>query len=1083
MKSCALFSEPPASSVVRVLHPLDLLPNVSSSSGPFKFVTAPRVSRPEYSRWERLQTDSSDQLTTEQDVDVMLSDDEPLRPGLSFAFFTPDLDFIPQILLQDNPTKYSDVAKYRFIPHVEALRGELWSVKSLGVVAATEWYKTLASKGKDLQAEANQFEMWDNGGGLQRAKAHLRHHLSGSSVQHPQRSEKVSHLPDRPSLALPLSVSGGTTLRPLGLNTSTLPVMSLPDYGPAPGIDLPSRPPDVRSDATSMGSTHSRPARSRPSNSERHQIRLEKKTQIQKRCRSLHTPIYPDMLQRLNTYKTALELDLPLNETAWQQLQPRLEAEASRLRLEDEARNSARTAPIPGQFRPPQRSDDYVLAHAEMPIKETLCEIAEDYIRQVYSFGSAVVYHTAPQFAADVLLRTREQFLQLQARVRALRHAGLVLHDSFFPIEIESLKLEHMRHVFVQTVQPRTEGLRKDLFMCNDCPPSVTRYFAFEAVVQHYSTSHTSAFQRGQAQVYWKADWPEHPIFKLQPQRVETPEPSLTHTPTLPHQPLVELSQSSYQTAHSLMQDWRTPDAASLVSNTTDASSTGAGLPNRNFYHVQREALSREVSQAWKLVGECQDLPVNLQVFLALSTAVTAFNQTNRNHATLQLFRDCLSHTDALAELRTISRLQCSQCAKVLRRYIAPTFLELINHFQNEHLGHNVHTDKFKWYVDMVELPNRHVIKSLLDNVNLPPSLSDLLMSAHINAVAQPEAMRQYAQPSSTTVALYDGTEARSSGSLTTRVTYIPLHDSGQFPLQDYGGGHISQYDSNVHTDRGPIPRTDSVHRTDTTVWSDTARSATSTVRFSSVPKSRDDGAVDDFLSRIESHVDVEMASSLAPNPVSSRTSRPISSASSIRDQSRDGSGYDSPHSLPSRINIVPAVPAWTTQTDPGHDMMDGPTDKTRQDRIGDPFPSASPTERDYRRTFYPPPRDMIELDEHGNPISSYDTTHYYNPSERYSPYRRQQPPPHPPYHPHHDTDTRYTYRPVRYIPPQSEFSEIHTDEWGRTYIERPAKRQYIELDTSSIDPRPETINSSRPAVTVRPRGSDPATRSSREPG
>lgn len=1003
----------------------------------------------------------------------MLSDDEPLRPGLPFAFFTPDLHFVPQNLLQDNSIRYGEVTKYRFIPHVENLRHELRSAKSSGLATATTWYKALTDKGKDLQADAERFEIWDNQGGRRRVKAQIEDDQSHTVHQHSQHAETASCLPDRPSVAPPPNTYDGAALYPSTLDPSVLPVMSLPDYVSAPGTILPPRPPDVRSDTTSIGSTLSRTARSRPTNNERHQIRTEKKTQIQERCQSLQTPILPDMLERLTAYKTALALAMPLNETAWRQLQPRLQAEAAKLRLEDDARSAIRTAPIPGEFRPPHRSDEYVLAHADTPIKETLCEMAEAYIRQAYSFGSAIIYHTAPQFAADVLLYTREQFLHLQDRIRALRHAGAILQESFFPIEIESLKLEHMRHIFVQTVRPRTEGLRKELFMCNDCPTSVMRYFAFEAVVQHYSTIHTNAFQRGQAQVYWKADWPTHPIFKTRPQRVDTPEPSLTHTPTLSHQPLVEPPQSSFRTAPLTSQHWKTPDTLSLVSNTTDASSVGAGLPNRNLYHVQREALSREVLQAWNLVRQYPDLPVSLQVSVALSVAVSTFNQTHSNSATLQLFKDSLNHTDELVAFCAISRLQCKQCSTKLKKHISPTLLELIDHFQIEHLSLRMNTDKFTWYVDMVELPNAHVIRSLLDNLNLPPLLSDHLVSVHIEAVAH---------SSSNLPAAYDRGEGRSSRDLSAKVTYIPLSDSEHIPLQDYRSVYISQYEPDIHGDRGIRSRETPVQIADAATWSDPARSRASTVRFASVPKTRDDSTVDDFLSTIESHVDVEMASSPAPNASSTRTSRPISRAGSARDQSRSESGYDPTHSLPFQNDSNPPMPPRTIQSEPRDALIDGFNNRGRPHQT-DPAPPlpTSHAQRDYRTGIRSSPRQVIEFDEYGNPVSTDRTTYYHDTQAQYIPYHYQQRQPQLSYHPQYDSDTRFTHRQVRYIRPDTQFSEIQTDEWGRTYIERPAKRQYIELDTSSINPRPEMVYG-RPALSARPRGNE-ATRSSREPG
>jgi hypothetical protein len=97
------------------------------------------------------------------------------------------------------------------------------------------------------------------------------------------------------------------------------------------------------------------------------------------------------------------------------------------------------------------------------------------------------------------------------------------------------LVLENMKWVFDTKIKPLTDS--KELFLCNGCEYN-PRFYSFESVLQHYAAKHTNTLSNGAIVVNWRAEWPEHPPFKPEPDiamsTFHSVAPSLAMSPSGP---------------------------------------------------------------------------------------------------------------------------------------------------------------------------------------------------------------------------------------------------------------------------------------------------------------------------------------------------------------------------------------------------------------------------------------------------------------------------------------------------------------------------------------------------------------------
>lgn len=113
-----------------------------------------------------------------QEIDVLLSPSIPslLMPALPFIFLTNELHVIPATVLQDgHPPSGTQITKYYFKKHIEAIKDEFESVKTMGSATIDEWLKGLEDRGTERRNDAARWERWEASGGIIRMNTPQQH--------------------------------------------------------------------------------------------------------------------------------------------------------------------------------------------------------------------------------------------------------------------------------------------------------------------------------------------------------------------------------------------------------------------------------------------------------------------------------------------------------------------------------------------------------------------------------------------------------------------------------------------------------------------------------------------------------------------------------------------------------------------------------------------------------------------------------------------------------------------------------------------------------------------------------------------
>lgn len=661
-----------------------------------------------------------------------MSDDSHLRPGLPFMFLTQSMNYVPRDVVTNSSVPIDvDLSKWYYREDLERLKSEFYQVQEAGPASTEIWFNGLVKRGDALMAEISDFERFETSGDLAKCRADW---LTPKSTAMDRANPAAGVLPAVPLFPQQPSVVSLPPIAPIGLAP-----------GLALGLPTSHSQPAAPSDTMSWGSQRSTGTqKGAKSSRDRARNRALKKAEIVARCSKLRPPISLDMLERLEAFDAALQVPFALTESSWELLETRLKEGSRKLMMEDAVKARIRTAPVPGQFRPPEQSDEMILTMSDTPKRDRLCQIAEEFIKQKHGFGAWITYPNSPQFAAEVLLHVRAQYMIEQERLSTLQS-----QQGFLPLpppggDDSLLQLDDARWVYNQTIKPRTEQIRKDLFLCPICPTNEeVKYFAFESVIQHYASKHTTAFTRGNQKVSWKAGWPENPPFHPNPQDVHTPTPTVTHTPTLSHVPPIAASPGSFMPSTVPSQGWRSPDTMSLISSgsTNNRSSISGRWPSlgasagKSMYEVQRDHFADSLLNVWHKIPRSVPMPFSLRLFLAISVAVQEFRTRYSNVPSLDLFSDCITLQSRLGIFQEGSDLRCGSCSRG-QAFVAWDLRDLVNHFRTVHSSVAT-SSQGAWTHDMVELPNKSLIQQLQSDPHVPSLLDDALQDAFQTATVK----------------------------------------------------------------------------------------------------------------------------------------------------------------------------------------------------------------------------------------------------------------------------------------------------------------------------------------------------------
>ena len=252
------------------------------------------------------------------------------------------------------------------------------------------------------------------------------------------------------------------------------------------------------------------------------EAKAARRADIEKRCLDLDPPIPPSVLIHMESFQAALQISTPLTERAWEILKPRLlvqreEAEAREAVISEHARTIQQTiGDHESHLKDSNDASDREWELAQAPMREILAADADAIIAERWAAGAIVTKDNAPVFAADVLLSSRATFCG------GISSGGPRYDQS----EMQQLQLSHrkltletMKWLYDQKIKPLTEHFQRELFLCNGCEAN-SKFYGFEAVIQHYAAKHTSSLSLGNIVVNWRAEWPDEPPFHPSPRLV-----------------------------------------------------------------------------------------------------------------------------------------------------------------------------------------------------------------------------------------------------------------------------------------------------------------------------------------------------------------------------------------------------------------------------------------------------------------------------------------------------------------------------------------------------------------------------------
>ena len=245
-------------------------------------------------------------------------------------------------------------------------------------------------------------------------------------------------------------------------------------------------------------------------------------------------------------FQAAILIAVPLDDKAWDVLRPKLQEQ--RENAENEEKRRLERVAASTRQKEERKAQDLVLKEVkektekewdevQSKVKEALGKIADELVG---GWSGPINKETAPKFAADVLMRTRERYYKEFPHSTEDPEHRKPLDPSAAGgaalLELPSAKrlvLENMKFVFDTRIKPLTDPHTKDLFFCNGCVQH-SKMYGFEGVIQHYAAKHTTFMTLGSTIVHWKSSWPFTPPFQPNP----SARPQHQHHMNIAHYPM-----------------------------------------------------------------------------------------------------------------------------------------------------------------------------------------------------------------------------------------------------------------------------------------------------------------------------------------------------------------------------------------------------------------------------------------------------------------------------------------------------------------------------------------------------------------
>lgn len=245
--------------------------------------------------------------------------------------------------------------------------------------------------------------------------------------------------------------------------------------------------------------------------------------QIQQRCMQSDPQIPLNLLPRMHSFDTAMQINRELVDEEWDALKPHLlsevaEANLAILGVERQGTETSSLGEEPKRMRSEDKlPDSKEWEDQQFDIRARLSDYADRVISNDWQSGKLVNKRNAPDFAVQVLQEVREQWAKDRQHYGTLRPGEEAVPRGSFPVPDGVLTLDAMKWVYNVKISGIVGKPEKKLFACRMCiddDSMNTKDFSFESLVQHYASIHGDSSQENTSGVSWKtALWPWKRLF------------------------------------------------------------------------------------------------------------------------------------------------------------------------------------------------------------------------------------------------------------------------------------------------------------------------------------------------------------------------------------------------------------------------------------------------------------------------------------------------------------------------------------------------------------------------------------------
>lgn len=465
---------------------------------------------------------------------------------------------------------------------------------------------------------------------------------------------------------------------------------------------------------------------------------------IETHCLRLVPALEPGLLPHLPAVQTAVEIALPLNEHAGENLEAKLleqlpgvgkqedlkRVEWDKLQQHLQERRALEQKQKESKERKEKEWDDF-----QVPVRQKLGVYADEIIN---CWIGSITKETAPNFAADVLNHCRRRFYDENPystddphHITPLDTTTRVGQATLEVPTTRRLTLENMKFVFDNTIRPSTDRFGKELFLCSGCEYN-PRFYAFEGVIQHYAAKHTSQLSVGPIVVHWKADWPAKPPFNPDP-LVAGMVAYMTSAIPSSLQTKVNGQRQSYPSFYGTILHRPPSQYGSTTTAAFNSTPYPGYIPLSRHQQVQQgiiqpltqthpeylEKIAKDAREAWFQLSGIKDLPPSVRVHYVISKTLASFQAMFSCEPPLTVFIESLREHASLKPVKNANGLLCLECyrnppppasdgvSRVGRMF---TFSALLQHFQTMHIARNRAILKLDWKTEMVKLPETRII-------------------------------------------------------------------------------------------------------------------------------------------------------------------------------------------------------------------------------------------------------------------------------------------------------------------------------------------------------------------------------------